>query len=119
LVVAADHWYRFALDLRHIGMTAYAQLRFNAGYAVLFFYVISGFLITFTLSQNYSSDAAGAARFYRNRAVRIFSLYWPVALIGFATVPGAWHDFLVASSPDKLTGLFLLGTDWRVAFASY
>ena len=31
----------------------------------------------------------------------------------------AWDRFLSASLPDKLTGIFLLGMDWRLAFAAY
>jgi peptidoglycan/LPS O-acetylase OafA/YrhL len=119
MVVATDHWRLQALHPRHVGLTSYAELRFNAGYAVLFFYVISGFLITYTLAHNYSPDAAGVRGFYRNRAARIFSLYWPLVVVAFIVVPGAWTAFAAADPADKFTGLFLLGIDWRVAFASY
>jgi peptidoglycan/LPS O-acetylase OafA/YrhL len=119
LVVANDHWRALPLDPRHVGMTSYAQLRFNAGYAVMFFYVISGFLITYALAGNYTPDASGARRFYCNRFVRIFSVYWPAVLLSFITVSGAWTEFAEAGIADKFTSIFLLGMDWRVAFASY
>ena len=67
---------------------------FNAGYAVMFFYVISGFLITYTLTQNYRWDWPGIAAFYSNRFIRIFSLYWAMAILalfliasGLAAIP--------------------------------
>jgi peptidoglycan/LPS O-acetylase OafA/YrhL len=119
LVVAAGHWHTWGLAPRHISFTDVWQLRFNAGYAVMFFYVISGFLITYTLSQNYSPDRAGLWRFYRNRTGRIFSAYWPVVLIVFASVPGSWDAFADKTLADKLTSLLLIGADWRLAFASY
>jgi peptidoglycan/LPS O-acetylase OafA/YrhL len=118
-VVATDHWRFMVLDPRQIGMPLYAELRFNAGYAVMFFYVISGFLITYTLARNYPPDALGTARFYWNRFVRIFSVYWPIVLLAFVTFSGAWTGFVAAGIADKLTSLLLLGMDWRVAFASY
>ena len=40
-------------------------LGFHSAYAVLFFYVISGFLITFTLSRNYWYNSDGVFNFYR------------------------------------------------------
>jgi hypothetical protein len=115
-VVVTDHWRLQALDPRRIGLTSYAELRFNAGYAVMFFYVISGFLITYTLVCNYPPDALGIRRFYWNRLVRIFSVYWPVVLLAFVTVTGAWTGFVAAGFADKLISLFLLGMGigaWR------
>jgi peptidoglycan/LPS O-acetylase OafA/YrhL len=119
LVVAAAHWRASALGSSGIPFLDYYALGFNAGYAVMFFYVISGFLITFTLTRNYSLDFAGARAFYRNRFIRIFSLYWPLVLMTFVLVPAAWAEFLDAALWDQVTGLFLFGMDWRLAFASF
>jgi len=119
LVVAADHWRVLMLDPRGIIVTQRLQFGFNASYAVMFFYVISGFLITYTLSANYERSTQGAAAFYRNRIARIFSLYWPLVLVAFLTHEHAWSDFISSSAADQFTGLFLLGIDWRIAFAAY
>ena len=108
-VVAIDHWRVLVLIPRSAFTDDNIKFGFNAGYAVMFFYVISGFLITFTLSRNYATDVSGTARFYRNRFVRIYSLYWPMVLLSFLTVGSALPSFLAASLPDKLTGIFLLG----------
>src|SRR5438309_11852638 len=94
LVVASNHWNFQVLIPRQRPWSDHLVLGFNAGYAVMFFYVISGFLIAYTLSRNYEASAGGAARFYQNRFIRIFSLYWPLALIVFVTVEQAWSDFL-------------------------
>ena len=74
LVVAADHWRTAMLAPHSIPIEDHYKLGFNAGYAVMFFYVISGFLITYTLSRNYTHDLPGALSFYRKRFIRIFSL---------------------------------------------
>jgi peptidoglycan/LPS O-acetylase OafA/YrhL len=119
LVVAIDHWRVIMLLEKGILLDDVVKFGFNAGYAVMFFYVISGFLITYTLTQNYRWDWPGIAAFYRNRFIRIFSLYWATVTLAFFAIGGAWPQFLAASVPDKLTGVFLLGMDWRMAFASY
>jgi peptidoglycan/LPS O-acetylase OafA/YrhL len=118
-VVAADHWRTHMLAPQAIPMDDHFKLGLNAGYAVMFFYVISGFLITYTLTRNYERDLPGALAFYRKRFIRIFSLYWPLVIVAFLTVPYAWKWFAAADLPDKFTNIFLIGIDWRIAFASY
>jgi peptidoglycan/LPS O-acetylase OafA/YrhL len=118
-VVAIGHWRVIMLRPLSIDLDDKWIFGFNAGYAVMFFYMISGFLITYTLGRNYSNNLAGAGRFYANRFIRIFSLYWPLVGLAFLTIDFAWHNFVAASIWDKLTGIFLLGMDWRLAFASY
>jgi peptidoglycan/LPS O-acetylase OafA/YrhL len=119
LVVAADHWRVLKLTPFHLIFEDYYKLGFNSGYAVMFFYTVSGFLITYTLRRNYGRDGAGIRRFYANRFIRIFSLYWPLVLVCFVLVDRSWSTFLSWSLPDQLTGLFLIGMDWRLSFASY
>jgi peptidoglycan/LPS O-acetylase OafA/YrhL len=119
LVVAADHWRTLVLDPREIVVTQRLQLGFNASYAVMFFYIISGFLITYTLTENYERSAQGLVAFYRNRIARIFSLYWPLVIVAFVAHDRAWSDFTSAGTADQVTGIFLLGIDWRIGFADY
>jgi peptidoglycan/LPS O-acetylase OafA/YrhL len=119
LVVAVDHWRVIMLHEKSIFLDDVVKFGFNAGYAVMFFYVISGFLITFTLTRNYATDRSGVTAFYRNRFIRIFSLYWPMVILAFILVASAWPQFVASSLPDKFTSIFLLGMDWRVAFATY
>lgn len=119
MVVAADHWFLIMLQPKAIVVHDQYKLGFNAGYAVMFFYVISGFLITYTLTRNYKPEPRGVAAFYRNRFIRIYSLYWPMVVLTFLVVGGAWAQFLAADAWDQLTGVFLIGMDWRLSFASY
>jgi hypothetical protein len=71
-VVAVDHWRVTFLIPRDVNIDDAWKFGFNPGYAVMFFYVISGFLITYTLMRNYRPGLAGVAAFYRNRFIRIF-----------------------------------------------
>jgi peptidoglycan/LPS O-acetylase OafA/YrhL len=118
-VVAADHWRTFAVDRGSSAIDDHYKLGFNAGYAVFFFYVISGFLITYTLTRNYDRDLPGTLAFYRRRFIRIFSLYWPLVIIALLMVPYAWTWFSSASPLDLWTNVFLIGMDWSIPFASY
>ena len=124
IVVALAHWRIivlkpvFTMDMSPEQDRLF-QLGFNAGYAVLFFYMISGFLITYTLTTNYEDSITGALKFYRNRAVRIFSVYWPMIVLCFITYPPGFSEFNAAKIADKFTNIFLIGVDWRVAFATY
>src|SRR6476620_2349272 len=81
LVVALGHSQAMLLTPIKMGFDDFYMLNFTPSYAVFFFYVISGFLITYTLLQNYDRTSGGSARFYINRFIRIFSLYWPVILL--------------------------------------
>src|SRR6185295_4646115 len=55
----------------------------------------------------------------RQRAVRIFSLYWPARALGCIALPAVAWNLLAKDWPDIITSIFLLGSDWRLAFASY
>lgn len=50
-------------------------------YPVFAFYMISGYLMTLTLHESYGYSARGRARFAFNRFLRLYPLYWAVALI--------------------------------------
>lgn len=116
IVVAYDHWR--AIILRPIGRDDLSGIfGFDAGHAVLLFYVISGFLITYTLTHNYSDDAIGRWQFYKNRFVRIFSVYWPMAAISALFFTES--DLGTLSVVDLLTRVLVIGQDWSVAFRGY
>ena len=119
LVVAADHWRLLKLSNLSASFEDSYKLGFNSGYAVMFFYAISGFLITYTLSRNYSQDVRGSLKFYKNRFIRIFSLYWPLVLAAFLLVDNSWSAFVSRNLADQLTGIFLIGMDWQLSFGSY
>ncbi len=119
LVVAFDHFRVLILMPMHQDVSGSYELGMNAGYAVMYFYAISGFLISFVLDKKYSTAIAGTVEFYRNRVIRIFSLYLPVALLSFLIIPATKGIFLASSLGDKFTALGLFGMSWRVQFAAY
>jgi peptidoglycan/LPS O-acetylase OafA/YrhL len=114
LVVVIDHW--IVLSKQQGFDSDSFKLGFNGGYAVVFFFIVSGFLVTYGLRYKYANDTAG---FYRGRFIRIYSLYWPLVLFTLLFVPDAWSTFVQSGVIDTFTSLFLFGIDWRVAFGSY
>lgn len=117
LAVAYDH-----LSQQHIsGLNAIPKawlLGMNGPFAVLFFYMISGFLISYAVANKYGTSGRGIARFYSSRFIRIFSLYWPLLLL--ATLEPTSRSWL-SSAPiiDKITSVTLVGMDWTSSFESY
>jgi peptidoglycan/LPS O-acetylase OafA/YrhL len=78
LVVALSHLQNQYLQPGHgIDVDWHWFLGVNAGFAVMWFYMISGFLMSTVLSDKYPSSLSGTLSFYTARGVRIFSLYWP------------------------------------------
>jgi peptidoglycan/LPS O-acetylase OafA/YrhL len=115
LVVAGDHFMvRFAIPQGVSQRGVDQWVFFNGGLAVFFFYVISGFLISYVLSRKYGEDLAGAAQFYRSRFIRIFCLYWPLLVIASVLFNYGPHDFL-----DRVVSIFIIGGDWIVPFKAY
>ena len=119
-VVVIDHVRLIVLHPLGIDTDDYIKLGMNAGYAVMFFYVISGFLISYVLQNKYPVTPGGTYRFYRSRAIRIYALYWGVwALSSIALDPGRGYAIWTGRLRDLLPSLFLFGADWRVSFGDY
>ncbi|KAB2848934.1 MAG: acyltransferase [Hyphomicrobiaceae bacterium] len=86
--------------------------------AVQLFYMISGFLISYVLATTpaYSSSS----RFYSNRALRLFPIYWVVAALALATAlfrgEAPTPPFLDLSASAKwllaASNALLFGQDW-------
>lgn len=117
-VVVVDHLRVLVMKGNHISADhyiAYPELGVNAGYAVIYFYVISGFLISYSLTHNHEQDAAGVIDFYKARFIRIFSLYWPLLAMICLMLGGIKGSSFSA----KFTGIFLFGADWFTCFGDY
>ena len=100
-----------------VDVVNYLKLGHDAGHAVIFFYVISGFLISYALEHKYTTDTAG---FYKARFLRIFPLFW--FLYGLMIVfdyAGAAQNIKNSPVLDWLPGLLLFGSDWAVSFLHY
>jgi peptidoglycan/LPS O-acetylase OafA/YrhL len=81
----------------------------NGARAVLLFYVISGFLISYALHHKY--EALGTLAFYRARFLRIYPLWWAVFI-----VTALLSDSLPLNTLPSVT---ILGLDWSIAFWQY
>ena len=87
----------FAVMAHHMhelkGIWGYELLFKNAGIAYLgnhgvtFFFVLSGFLITWLLMQEREAGGISVKRFYVRRMLRIWPLYFLMLLIGFGLLP--------------------------------
>jgi peptidoglycan/LPS O-acetylase OafA/YrhL len=83
-----------------------------AAYAVWGFFVLSGFLMVYVLSNNYGSDFAGLKTFAFNRFLRIYPLYWIACVLGAISV---FYLPKLGVIPSALNPQFLAPTgaaDW-------
>jgi peptidoglycan/LPS O-acetylase OafA/YrhL len=81
--------------------------------AVISFFVLSGYVITWVLKSKYPQNKAGINTFFIGRAIRIYPLYWAIFVTYVAVlfwVPGVVsEDELISfSSLGRLVGDFLL-----------
>jgi peptidoglycan/LPS O-acetylase OafA/YrhL len=82
--------------------------------AVIFFFVLSGFLITLLLLRE--KEVRGqidVRRFYMRRVLRIWPLYFVVVILGLYVLPYLGGAFYVASQSPNLS------TDWRILDLPY
>jgi peptidoglycan/LPS O-acetylase OafA/YrhL len=96
-------------------------LSLTGGVSVLFFYVVSGFLISFILDSKYPRGVKGTLAFYKSRFLRIYPLWVAVFLFSALIVThGAeptWssrHGWL-----SYIRALVLVGQDARLIFSHY
>jgi peptidoglycan/LPS O-acetylase OafA/YrhL len=71
------------------GLIGFGGIVRNAGYyAVLFFYTLSGFLISYLLlTEKKNTGGIALAAFYKRRALRIWPLYYLIILFSFFVFP--------------------------------
>lgn len=120
VVVVLDHLRVIIIQPAGLNFSKYLKLGMTAGFAVMFFFIISGFLISTALAEKYPPTWRGTVEFYKSRFVRIFSLYWPAVILFLVVLsPYARDQFATESAGDLFTRLFLIGADWRISFADY
>lgn len=56
------------------------------GYAVFGFYVLSGYLMTFIMQNNYGYTLHGLSRYAANRFLRIYPIYWVSAIFSVTLI---------------------------------
>jgi peptidoglycan/LPS O-acetylase OafA/YrhL len=119
LVVATDHTTTVSFFPHNAILSPLFKLGMNAGFAVSYFYIISGFLISTALHLKYGTTARGVRQFYQSRFVRIFSLYWPMMIVALALDPAARVWLGSAPLLNVISGIGLFGIDLRLSFAHY
>ncbi|MGH2665078.1 acyltransferase family protein [Flavobacterium sp.] len=55
-------------------------------YAVSFFFILSGFLMTYVMQKSYSYDFSGVKLFWANRFLRLYPTYWLVLLLSLVAI---------------------------------
>ena len=119
LAVLQSHITAHFLIPANLSINNALTLGVNGGYAVMSFFVVSGFLISFVLDEKYDRPG-GTAAFYRARALRIYPLWWCLYLIvPFITEPGLWRFIASRHVYDLVTGFFIFGSDWLLSFKAY
>ncbi len=86
------------------------------GRAVIFFYIVSGFLISYGLNHKYPQSPSGIRAFYHSRFLRIYPLWWVVLLICVLITPYPWTG---PAAAKLAVASVLIGSDWIVAFWHY
>lgn len=90
-------------------------------YPVFGFYLISGYLMTLTLHQSYGYSARGRWRFAVNRFLRLYPLYWAVALLSVGIVLLIGHGdarsyhyalYLPRTAWEMVSNLLMLYPSW-------
>ncbi len=98
----------------------------NGAIAVSFFFVLSGFLITYLLlTEIKKTETVSLRKFYWRRVLRIFPLYYLLVFIGLIAIPVLLHfiNYPNTQPYDTLTGgvlfLFFLSFVVNAAFGSH
>ncbi len=112
LLVVLFHLGMAVASPRYFGASVFAHPFISGDAGVAFFFVLSGFIITWAHFDDFGNPAR-LLRYLRKRAVRIYPLYWIVfaAVFVFASLtPGLWasvpHDL-----PTLLKSVALLPQD--------
>lgn len=73
-----------------------AKFPFVGSAAVMAFFILSGYLMTYVMQRSYGYDAGGVARFCTNRFLRLFPSYWVALLISIAIIVAIGVDVATA-----------------------
>lgn len=75
-------------------------ISYSSALGVVFFFVLSGFLITFLLlKEKEQNNSIAIKKFYLRRALRIWPLYYLIFILGFFVLP--YLDFFAVPGQDN------------------
>jgi len=84
---------RFILAL--MVMVSHLFFPVQGTYAVFSFYILSGYLMTFIMHENYGYHNYGKAKFAVNRILRLFPMYWIAAIFTIVLVDMVGSDIAI------------------------
>jgi peptidoglycan/LPS O-acetylase OafA/YrhL len=87
-----------------------------AGRAVMFFYIVSGFLMSYVLDCKYPPTSTGTYQFFKSRFLRIYPLWWALVAFSALTLHAKWPH---QSPLEFFSSIFLFGSDWLASFTTY
>jgi peptidoglycan/LPS O-acetylase OafA/YrhL len=101
-----------------VGLTCETSWAFNfiGGRAVIFFYIVSGFLMSYVLDRKYPATRTGTYQFFQARFLRIYPLWWAVVAFSALTLHAKWPH---QSPVEFFSSVFLFGSDWLASFTTY
>ena len=81
------------------------------GYAVFGFYILSGYLMTLIMNNNYGYSMEGGVKFALNRILRIYPIYWVSCIISLLLIFWQGDSYLISYQgniriPDDLKSVF-------------
>lgn len=101
-----------------VGLACDTNWAFNivAGRAVMFFYIVSGFLMSYVLDCKYPPTSTGTYQFFKSRFLRIYPLWWALVAFSALTLHAKWPH---QSPLEFFSSIFLFGSDWLASFTTY
>ncbi|HGG58339.1 MAG TPA: acyltransferase [Gammaproteobacteria bacterium] len=99
-----EPWFTQRFGERHFGYLGIGHV------AVICFFVLSGYVITWVLNNKYPLNAAGVKAFLVGRFIRIYPLYWAmlaIIIVAMAVAVG-WNSDLPQLRMDRIVGDLLL-----------
>jgi len=117
LAVLVEHFGQQVLEPNGMTYDPVWILNVDGARAVLFFYTISGFLISYVLQEKYGVDRNSTLAFFRSRFLRIYPLWWAVLI--FTVLFDLWRGASSLIPSNLIPAILLFGLDWIVPLRNF
>ena len=113
-------------EVKFLNLINFDFIEYTGGLGVQFFFVLSGFLITYLLCKEQNrSHKINVLNFYFRRILRIWPVYYLVMFIGMFFIPflfhaylfegNYWMSLLFLNNLDVQNQFMITGISWSVA----
>jgi peptidoglycan/LPS O-acetylase OafA/YrhL len=117
LAVLVEHFSQQVLAPNGMDYDPAWMLNVDGARAVLLFYTISGFLISYVLQEKYGVDRNGTRAFFRSRFLRIYPLWWAVLI--FTILLDLWRGASSLIPSNLIPAIALFGLDWIIPLRNF